>query len=276
MNYKVIILLGFIHSVLSGGPNIPCMMFHCASQSAKCFADSDCRSLMMCMTGCGLSNQTCQFDCLYSYENDIFDDFMKCAATQHNCIELAPPNPPVVCKKPQNVVKNFTLSMMEGSWYIVKGLNPIYDCFDCQITRFFPDHSQQIVHVNEKFLVHSLKGTDITRYVNETVTQPNPAAGGIVTYSSSQMGHNTVSEWRVLDQGANNEYLFMYYCGSIAADYFYEGSVVYSKTPQLATDAWQNIQKVAHSLGMDTGKFCTPKAGCWNTAFSIFSICYLR
>ncbi|KAK3097351.1 hypothetical protein FSP39_008929 [Pinctada imbricata] len=257
-----LLFLGFLSTAFSAGPNIPCMMFNCASQSAKCFANSDCRALMMCLTKCGQTNQTCMFDCIYSYENDIFDDFMKCASTEHNCIELAPPDPPVVCKKPTQVVQNFSLDMMEGSWYIVKGLNPIYDCFDCQITRFYKGDSQSMLKVNEKFEIHTVMGTTITRYVNESVTQPDPKACGIIKYSSNQMGHNTISEWRVLDRGQNGEYLFMYYCGSIAANYFYEGSVVYSKNAQLSPEAWTNIQKVGMGQGLKMNNFCSPKAGC--------------
>ncbi|KAK3097712.1 hypothetical protein FSP39_012373 [Pinctada imbricata] len=235
------------------------MMLHCASQSEKCFLDSDCRSLMLCPSQCGESNQTCVFECFYSYENQISDNFMKCAITDHACITLAPPKPPVICKRPTQVVKNFSLDMLEGSWYTVKGLNPMYDCYDCEITRFAQNMSKSIVNAIEKFQVHTTKGTTVMRYVNETATVSDQQDVSVLNYTSLQMGLYMITERRILDVGENGEYLFMYYCGFISNDYHTEGAAIFSKTPQLSSESWTRIQKVGSSFGFDMYKFCSPK-----------------
>lgn len=226
-------------------------------QSAKCLADEGCRSAMVCITGCGTNNQTCLFDCIYSYEDDVFDEFMKCASTDHQCISNDPPNPPVVCHPPQQVVSNFTIDLFKGSWYIVKGLNPIYDCFDCQITTYQPSSMDKTVYnVFEKFDVKTVQGGIRHRSVNETVVQ---AFGGIFNYTSTQLGQSTHSEWRVVHVGNGNAFLLVYYCGSITADYFYEGSVVYSRTPTLTTDQLVELVDAFKQHGFDYSKYCTPK-----------------
>lgn len=40
------------------------------------------------------------------------------------------PVPPV-----ESMVKSFNTKLMEGRWYISAGLNPAFDCFDCQVSR---------------------------------------------------------------------------------------------------------------------------------------------
>lgn len=39
------------------------------------------------------------------------------------------PVPPV-----ESMVKSFNTKLMDGRWYISAGLNPAFDCFDCQVS----------------------------------------------------------------------------------------------------------------------------------------------
>lgn len=246
-------VLEFAHC---SNPNILCIAEHCGVQSAKCLGDEGCRSAMMCITGCAANNQTCLFDCIYSYEDDVFDEFMKCASTDHQCITNDPPNPPVVCHPPQKVESSFIIDQLTGSWYIVKGLNPIYDCFDCQVTTFKPSVKVDTMYdVFEKFDVKTVKGGVRHRSVNETATQ---ASGGIYNLTSMQMGHNTHSQWRILHVGTGNAFLLAYYCGSISADYFFEGSIVYSRTPSLTSNQLVELVAAFKEQGIDYSKYCTP------------------
>lgn len=246
----------FLEYVQCSKPNIICIIEHCGKQSAACLADEGCRSAMVCITGCATNNQTCLFDCIYSYEDGAFDEFMKCASTDHQCITNDPPNPPVVCHPPQKVESGFTIDLLTGSWYIVKGLNRIYDCFDCQVTTFKPSpYDKTVYDVFEKFDVKMVSGGTRHRSVNETVVQ---ASGGIFNYTSMQMGHNTHSQWRIMHVGKGGAFLLAYYCGSISADYFFEGSVVYSRTPSLTSDQLVELVAAFKDHGIDYSKYCTP------------------
>lgn len=235
-------------------PNVFCMVEHCSSQMKDCYEDSDCKNAMLCITGCG-TNQTCEFDCLYSYENDIFDNFMKCIVTDYKCMAIPPPKPPVTCHRPTKVATSFDIESIKGTWYIVRGKNPIYDCFNCQNTTFVRAQ-QGLFSAVEHFDVNAIDGTIKHRTVVDTVTQWNATAPGILKYSSIQMGHKTTSEWRVLDFA--EDYIFTYYCGSISADYFFEGSVVYSKSTSLSSSTLTRLQSVATEAGLDFTSYCQP------------------
>lgn len=258
--FKLLAVLFCVGVCDGAGPNIPCMLMNCFEQSKDCMEDQNCRTALFCITECGETNQTCMFGCLYSYEDKIFDDFMKCVSTEHDCIPLVPPNPPVVCRPPPTYVKDFTLDQLNGSWYIVRGKNPLYDCFDCQITSFHPMTSPSIYsmyRVNEKFDVHAIQGGIVHREVNETVEQTDPGKGGLLNYTSSQMGHKASSQWRILDYAGN--YVLAYYCGRVTDNWFFEGSVVYSRTPTLSETDLQSLQTSATKLGIDLSTYCKPK-----------------
>jgi hypothetical protein len=197
------------------------------------------------------------FDCIYSYEDDIFDEFMKCASADHLCITTDPPSPPVICHPPPKVVTNFTIDILRGTWYIIKGRNPIYDCFDCQITTFQPSSTDSTTYYCfEKFDVKTIQGGIRHRSVNETVVQ---TSGGILNYTSMQLGQNTRSEWRIVHVGKGNAFVVAYYCGSITADYFYEGSVVYSRTPALTTDQLVELVDAFKQHGLNYSEYCSPR-----------------
>lgn len=236
-------------------PNVFCMIEHCGNEMKDCMADSDCKNAMICVSGCGTSNQTCEFDCIYSYEDDIFDNLMKCIVTDHKCMDIPPPNPPVVCHRPTKVATSFDIGSLNGTWYIVRGKNPIYDCFNCQVTTFVPTQKDTF-SASEHFDVNAIDGSIKHRSVTDTVTQWNMTSPGFLKYHSMQMGHETISEYRVLDFG--KDYLFMYYCGSISANYFFEGSIVYSKSTSLSTDTISKLTSVAATAGLNFNSFCKP------------------
>ncbi|XP_060081841.1 uncharacterized protein LOC132561125 [Ylistrum balloti] len=242
----------------ASGQNILCMMMHCAEESKNCMLDSDCRSALACITGCGTQNETCMFDCLYSYEDDVFDTFMKCAFTEHKCITMVSPDPNFRCKPPHPPLQTLSAQQLKGAWYIVLGLNPNFDCFDCQITTFQPSNTSNTLFVNELFEVHTVDGKLKHRLVNETAVQ-NTSVQGLLEYKSMQMGHETTTEWRILYQDPKLSYMIGYYCGHVASDWYYEGSVVFSRMPALSSEVLTEVKGHMTSLGLPVNQFCAPK-----------------
>ena len=173
---------------------------------------------------------------------------MKCIVTDNKCMTIPAPKPAVVCNPPSGdiLARNFDVNRLEGSWYIVLGKNKIYDCFDCQNTTFYNSNEGYLYAYN--YLRHETQ-IDRVRQWNESTS-----TSGILKYESTQMGHDTISEWRILDSGP--DYFFTYYCGSVAEKYFYEGSVVYSKKKELSRKNLSRIQKVAASVGYDINAYC--------------------
>ena len=188
----------FGHHGLHSNPDVLCIMEHCASQSAACMGDNDCRSNMLCMTKCGMTNHTCMYGCLNTYDDDVFDTFMKCLVQDYQCLKLLPPDPTFRCSPPQAVVKNFTLDQLQGSWYIALGFNPQYDCFDCQISSYAPTPNSKNYTLSERYDVAMLNGTIRHRNHIEQVQQTDIFSEGKLDYTSYMMGITMYEKWQVI------------------------------------------------------------------------------
>lgn len=228
-----------------------CMNKYCKKHIKQCVYDENCRMTFSCMVSCGMKNQKCIFNCLYDNEDPVFDNMMKCIVTDHKCMSIPSPKPTVTCKPPpaSNLARNFDVEKLSGTWYIVRGKNQIYDCFGCQNTTFHAS-SRNGVYFAYNYLKHETQ-IDTIRPWNESTP-----ASGVLRYESTQMGRTTVSQWRILD--FDSDFIYTYYCGSITNNYFYEGSVVYSKSKAISEETINRIVKVATSIGYDLNDYCTP------------------
>ena len=195
----------FLDSLFDGygdksNPDIFCIMEHCGSQSGACMSDRDCRINMQCMLKCGLTNNSCMYECMNTYEDKIFDAMMKCLVDDHHCLTMQPPDPTFRCTPPKQVIKNLTLSQIQGSWWIVRGLNRDYDCFDCQLSTYKPTAVAMNYTLEEKYDVVMLNGSVRHRLVVQQVEQKNPSNGGLLDYTNTMMGLTMYEKWQVLGQ----------------------------------------------------------------------------
>jgi hypothetical protein len=188
----------FGHHGVHSNPDVFCIMEHCSSQSAACMADESCRSNMLCMTKCGMTNHTCMYKCLNTYEDKIFDSFMKCLVEDYHCLQLVPPDPTFRCSPPKVVVKDFSLEQLKGSWYIALGLNPDYDCFDCQISSYAPTPNSKNFTLTEKYDVTMLNGSIRHRSDQQQVEQKDIFNGGNLDYTATMMGITMYEKWQII------------------------------------------------------------------------------
>lgn len=226
--------------------DVGCMLTHCGIQMTSCVLDTHCQKALACLIGCGSENQTCAYQCLYSHENKIFDDFSQCVFQDYHCMKMKLQTSENVCQKPHHLATTFTLDNILGTWYIVYGSNSVFDCFDCQNTTFWANEDGTISAAN--YLVHE---TQV-----DTVSAWNASTPDVLRYTTFQMGRNTTSEWRILDFG--DYYFFTYYCGSVSGKSFFEGSVVYSKSQTLSESTYSKIQDTARAVGFDLNNYCKP------------------
>ena len=84
-------LFGSGHS--KSNPDVLCIMEHCGKESEACARDHNCRNNMICMTKCGLTNHSCMYQCMNTYDDKVFDDMMKCLVDDNHCMALEPPDP---------------------------------------------------------------------------------------------------------------------------------------------------------------------------------------
>ncbi|XP_077994384.1 uncharacterized protein LOC144448104 [Glandiceps talaboti] len=182
-----------------------------------------------------------------------------CVITERKCVVIQPPSPPFTCTKPDNTEARFNLSQLQGNWYIVRGLNPVYDCYACQYCQFTPntnpDESGTYV-AQVDYLVTTLTGDVRPRTVHQFVSQPNPQNPGILFFNYTDTGIIHNEEWRVLAFDDKDAYALIYYCGQANA-YHYEGVLLYSRKTKVSENVLKKVGQAAKSNGYDFNKFCT-------------------
>jgi hypothetical protein len=133
-----------------------------------------------------------------TYEDQIFDAFMKCLVDDFHCLQLAPPDPTFRCTPPPVALKNFTLTQFEGTWFIALGLNRDYDCFDCQISTYEPTPNSRNFTLTEKYDVTMLNGSIRHRVAVQQVEQKDIFNGGNLDYTNTIMGLTMYEKWQVI------------------------------------------------------------------------------
>jgi hypothetical protein len=67
------------------------------------------------------------------YKEQVLTEFQVCAISEKKCIPQRSEDTSALIPTPSALTDNFThLERYSGNWYITHGLNPIFDCFDCQ------------------------------------------------------------------------------------------------------------------------------------------------
>lgn len=237
------------HVIRAKTLNMSCMAQKCSNEWNTCDNDRVCKAALKCMIDCENSSENC--NCSHSDKIDTFDTLIKCIDL--NCSEF--PLRDKMCNRPNKVATSFDAGYIYGTWFIVRGKNPTYDCFDCQNITVYAGHHNFFFAV-ESYDVKRINGNNSYRTVNYSVTQWNTTTPGILRFSNYQDGRSTTLEWQVLDFG--DDFIFAYYCGIISGNEAFEGSVVYSSSQLLSTEDTAKIDKIAKMTGLDFNSYCKP------------------
>lgn len=73
-----------------------------------------------------------QMKCGNLYKEQVLKDFQVCAISSKKCIPQRTDTSAVVPDASALTDQFTALERYSGEWYITHGLNPIFDCFDCQ------------------------------------------------------------------------------------------------------------------------------------------------
>lgn len=219
-----------------------CVLEHCGLQLAECEANRVCRTWSNCCRNCNIKDTDCQIRCgdLYKPTNESSEkivSFSECTISEHHCI----PQTTKKCYKPRedSLVKNFSLSDMVGKWYITRGLNKLFDCFDCQVHtfRYNPKTSQVKPLVGDlKYNVKvdlncSANCTYLPRQVFQNFSQDKQIPGHLMNHNNSLAEMHYNDDWYILY--ASSSAVLVYYCGCNDASCGYSGAVLYSRQPSL-------------------------------------------
>ena len=246
--YLFIILISV--SPFSSASQIACVLEHCGVALAKCEADTICRTWSNCNRACSsikdpVKATACQIRCgdLYKPTNSSgakIDEFSECVISEHHCVKQTKTN----CPKPAMSVLDSKFNLktdLTGVWYITRGLNSLFDCFDCQVHNF--SYNPEVepytkpLHGDLKYNVKvnlNCTGDDckyLPREVFQSFSQDTQNPGHLMNYNNTLAEMHYSDDWYVLYASENN--VLIYYCGCNDAMCGYGGSVLYSRTPKL-------------------------------------------
>jgi len=217
-----------------------CVLEHCAKVLLECQIDNVCRPWSMCNTKCGLGTESlpCQIRCADLYKpTDAtaakINEFSECVISEHHCV----PQIKESCPVPANTLKKLDLTALAGEWYITRGRNVMFDCFDCQHHNFTlgTTSDPKPLHGDLKYLVK--KDLNCTypdcdylqREVFQSFAQPDMALQGHLTNHNNSLEELHYSDdWYVL-AARPDKYALIYYCGCNDATCGYSGAVLYTR-----------------------------------------------
>lgn len=190
--------------------NTTCITLHCSGAIASCLADTNCRTNLECDVGCK-GDTACQLSCYYSYQSPNSDLLDSCLFVDHECLSLPPPAPinNATCRNPTETVADIDSDLLDGTWYIVQGFNPIYDCFECQIQTF--EVTDGKVNYSALFNMLASNGTEI--WPSISMTGEDSSEPGHITYDTTDNGLPDHQTWYVMH--LSEDTFVGYYCGNV-------------------------------------------------------------
>ncbi|VDI69543.1 Hypothetical predicted protein [Mytilus galloprovincialis] len=156
------------------------------------------------------------------------------------------------CQRPKRLDTSFDIGSLDGSWYFVRGLNRNNDCYECHNITFYPAH--QGLFFAEEYYIEIMNATTIHYKIESSLTQWNSTTPGVIRIDSDDVNYSL--EWRIIDLGLNDDYAYVYYCGTYSGGFPFEGSVILSRTTTLSNDTISKLEKVATSIGLNLDNYC--------------------
>ena len=244
--------------------NLECLAQHCLVEVGECVADKDCRDGALCAKKC-LDNwnqdttsekvhvQNCTNICAFSYEGAVYKKFMDCMG-DHQCMSF--PSIPSQCKAPGNItlLKKLSVKDLEGIWWVVKGLHPVYDCYPCQHLSFTPINAS-IWSYKPKYQVYLTNGS--LALADQEFFLPNTTSGDSISFHYHDVGLSHYETWWLFDAADDNSYVLLYYCGH-TLQWYYDGSLIMARESSLSDDDYTSIAKsYSQALGIKLSDLCS-------------------
>lgn len=117
---------------------------------------------------------------------------MYCMFQENECLTLPDPTDPwnnATCRKPEHfVVDGVDQTLMEGTWYVVNGYNPQYDCFGCQELSF-DFHGEEATDYNALYNLIAVNGSMIWNDIKMKGYEETP---GIITMKGRDSGFENI------------------------------------------------------------------------------------
>lgn len=247
-----------------------CMVLHCWRPMIACVINGECRSQLMGLGDCMSSgDEDAQMLCFIqslSSPCDKMIDMMSCWG-ESGCMPPAESDCPLPANREQ--IAPVTLADLEGDWYVVRGLSPIYDCWNCQKYTF-----TQTGPNTSSYIYTYFPGEDGAKSTIECTTTAIPFSPdeteifpGRFRVDYSAYGMPGTDNWFCLSH-PNSNYVLIYYCGA-SSMHAYQGGIVLSRTlsTDIPADVMNAFSDALANAGLESPltmeDFCTPdNSGC--------------
>jgi len=167
---------------------------------------------MNCAAQCPKGDSACTITCSLSYPSSSVDSLFQCLYVDHECVTLPPPDAVnnATCRKPSGTVANVDESKLDGLWYVVKGFNPLYDCYDCQMMTY--EIKDGKINQNALFSFTAVNKTQIwpTVITEGEANKPQP---GHMQMIGKDNGMTETNDWYVMH--LDDDTFIVYYCGEV-------------------------------------------------------------
>lgn len=245
-----------------------CLTEYCRMEVENCEKDMSCAQGLECITRCvkmwandttpqKFKAQNCTNICAFTYADEAFVAAMTCAI-EHKCVEL-PPIPDRCLSERLKIQKKVTVRDLEGSWWVVKGGNQVYDCYPCQHWSFREESTTRWIY-QPTYEVYLEDGS--LKMVNQTIMWdiPDPMAASEVSFEYTLVGLPLQERWYLFDMAEDGSYVLVYYCGH-ALDWYHDGAVVLSKEKILPEADMMRVEtSFREALGIDIAtEFCNTR-----------------
>ena len=259
-------LMSKLKKVGPNGMNLLCVVEHCAKVAKSCMQDAECRDASLCAKKClsvewdkdntteKVHVQNCSNICAFSYRDKIYVNFIQCVA-QHKCIAFPPI--PSRCHAPDHVspLKQLSTKNLNGSWWVVKGSHPVYDCYPCQHL-YISQINSTAWRYQPKYQVYLANGS--LGLMEDPYVVPNSAPGQNISFVYYDLGLPHYETWWLIDEADDQSYLLLYYCGH-TLQWYYDGALVLSRKQAPLPDADDSKIAAAYKQGaaVNYADFCS-------------------
>lgn len=229
-----------------------CLLKECQLELARCILDPKCLANVICLNTCNnkADEVGCQIGCGDLFENEVVGQFNACALSKKQCVPRKEDDGTYPVPPDSALVSSFDMNTFKGKWYISAGLNPLFDCFDCQVHFFTVQGDRLYGKLNWR--ITEPDGEFFTRDTVQRFVQDPRAPGKLYNHDNEYLHYQ--DDWYILDYEPN-VFIAVYYRGQNDAWTGYGGGVVYTKQSSVPPEYKKRIAAAFAKANVDYARF---------------------
>ncbi|KAI3636379.1 hypothetical protein MIR68_005731 [Amoeboaphelidium protococcarum] len=226
-----------------------CLLTKCWKSVLTCKLDRGCNQFLSCVQKCG-SDQQCSAVCSFSHEDNAqLQSFLQCLV-DHSCLKQDQKCP---LPKANSVLPSFDLRLLtDGPWYVIRGLNPAYDCWQCQRMSFTIKQQSGPLVLDYRYDMNITSSMAKTIQCSTEYADPKIADGQLIAKYTVLNKFSGEDQWKVLKVSEDKQFILIHYCGVSEVSSRYEGGIVMSKSRNglIPYEVYESFQSALSQAGL--------------------------